>query len=317
LRTYIYPIVWGLLALLLISCEKKIIEIIPVLQVEQDLSIPDAGDIKYFAFPTADIGYAADENSIYKTTNGGQTWSKLTVGNGSTCIGLEFFDTERGMCLIGDLVYVTANGGASWTIKTSGDFIGQTTDGIGVTGSCNYYSCTLQVTTNKGTSFQQAGTCPLSGDPVMAKVAGTKLYLAGSMEHDELFGRDISTGENLHLYLQGVTAYDEPSDIFQNESLSIIVGNRGQILEGYDRHKRTYYGHKYQYYSVDGYHNMAVAVGQRTISVNHSFNGEDKWSELLDTEGNSFKQTFYKIKFIDQTSFYISGENGLLWKARL
>ena len=58
------------ISFLLISCEKKFVEIIPVIEVEKDMSITGGGDIKYFSFPTTNVGYASASTSfIYKTTN--------------------------------------------------------------------------------------------------------------------------------------------------------------------------------------------------------------------------------------------------------
>lgn len=143
-----------LLAFLFASCEKKYLEVVPVMQVEQDLSIAGTKDIKYFSFPSEQVGYAAENEAyIFKTTDSGKTWSKLVVGTRGKCLGLEFFDPQNGICLMGEIVYVPANGGQTWTIRELVQFIGITADGKGITGSCNYLSCSIKASSDKGRTF--------------------------------------------------------------------------------------------------------------------------------------------------------------------
>ena len=46
-----YPALIACLLLLCMSCEKHVLEIIPVIKIEKDLSVYGADDIKYFSFP--------------------------------------------------------------------------------------------------------------------------------------------------------------------------------------------------------------------------------------------------------------------------
>src|SRR5215204_146949 len=84
------------------SCEKKFLEIVPVTEKVEDLSIPNGGNIKFFSFPIATVGYAAsDTNFIYKTTDGGKSWKQVLFNNSQLnayvrCKKLEFFDEQNG-----------------------------------------------------------------------------------------------------------------------------------------------------------------------------------------------------------------------------
>jgi hypothetical protein len=44
---------------------------------------------------------------------------------------------------------------------------------------------------------------------------------------------------------------------------------------------------------------------------------EEKWNHVLDVNGNGFTQKFLTIRFSGYRQFYISGENGLIWKATI
>jgi len=310
-----------LLTVWLASCEKKYLEIVPVLQVEQDLSIPGANDVKYFSFPSEQIGYAAENASfIYKTSDGGKSWLKLAVGNASNpCRGMEFFDTLNGMCLMGENVYVTDNGGLSWTYRGSGQFMGISTTGKGIMGFSTRTSCSILVSTNKGKSFQLAGNIKLDREFEGAIIAGTKVFV---LENDQAFrslsGFDVETRNQEELVVFG--RMNNPAAMFYNEYSKALVGSSGQILQPPspdESYQDAYFGHTYTYFSVDGYQDLLIAVGERTASINRQYGEESKWSELLDRDGRSFPFTFFKIKFINENTFYLSGNNGLLWRAKI
>lgn len=311
-----------LLTILFTSCEKKFLEVVPVMQIEQDLSIDGASDIKYFSFPSQQVGYAAGNTPyIYKTTDAGNSWTKINVGTGGKCQGLEFYDAMNGMCLMGEEVYKTENGGQSWTRSASGQFIGLTDDGKGVIGSCSYLSCQVYVSSDRGQTFQPIGQVTKEGEFRQAFITSSKVFVVGNRtnQYNSIYGIDTGTRAQETLVFDNMTYDEVPSGLFINEYSKVLVGSNGQILErdSYDNYNRTYYGHTYPYFTVDGYNDLVVVAGERTVSVNIDFGEGDKWSELLDRNGRSFPHSFYKVKFINQNSFYISGSNGLLWRAKI
>lgn len=328
LKSFIRSSILSLFCCFLLSCEKVILDIVPVLQIEQDLSIAGAGDIKYFTFLSDQVGYAASDGAaVYKTTDGGKTWTRLIVASKGTCKGLEFFDTQHGMCLINQTVYVTSNGGNSWTTKTTSDFIGITKEGVGVIGqNCSYNMHCVYTTTNKGQSFQLLGNLGLQGDFGFAKVTGNKLYLIPEkvFSEDTFNGIDVKTKIKEQVAFGNLVYYEAPTDILVNDNMGLMVGYPGLIMqrqEDFTATKSFYLKDhvlsKKDYLSVDGFDDLAVAVGFKVISVNVDFGEGENWNELIGTQGTSFSQTFYKVKFAGPNSFYISGENGLLWKAKI
>jgi photosystem II stability/assembly factor-like uncharacterized protein len=108
-----------ILLFVLNSCEKKIIEIVPVIQIENDISIKTGKAIKYFSFPSSSVGFAgSDTLIIYKTTNGGDSWEIMNVGASGKCRGIEFSDNLHGMCLMGTTMFSTVDGGLNWKRKS-------------------------------------------------------------------------------------------------------------------------------------------------------------------------------------------------------
>ncbi len=314
------------LILLLFSCEKKIVEIIPVMVVEKDMSVSGASDIKYFSFPSATIGYAASESSfIYKTTDGGTNWTTITVSSTKTCRGLEFFDENKGMCLMDNDVYVTNDGGQTWSIRGSGDFIGITENGIGVLGDCGQTTCIIRTTTDKGQNFLLKGgmNYNVSFEFLSARIVDSKVIIFSQTgwEHPNENVFDLANNSSFFISFGNLTWEEIPNDIylFGKSAAGTVVGKNGFLLDdiyGY-LSSRTYYQHIYPYYSVDGFGGLVVGVGEKTITTNLDINNGEKWNYVLDVNGNGFPNTFYKIRFISQNTFYISGSNGLIFKASI
>ncbi len=315
---------WSCIVCLLVfltACKKKVLEIVPVMEVEKDMSIQTTGSIRYFSFPSESIGYAAaDSGFIYKTIDGGLSWNIITVAANKKCRGLEFFTNSKGICLMDRSLYSTANGGISWSLKNSDtDFIGKTINGIGVSGKCTPNSCSIKTSNDSSVSFQSVGNINISGDFISARVVDSKVFVFTKdvFYYDELHGFDLITNQSITIDFDNIT--NNPSDIYLSGSTGCVTGVGGDIMEdefgvGYDR---TYYSHSYNYYSVDGYNGFIVCVGDKTIASNLDIGTEEKWNEVFDTKGNGFTHTFYKIRFINANSFYISGSKGLLIKAKI
>lgn len=308
------------LAALAIACKKRVLEIVPVIEIEKDMSIVNAGDIKHFSFPSGSVGYAAsDTNFIYKTTDGGASWKVINPGGG-TCRGIEFFDDTHGMCLMGSAVMVTGDGGQSWTPADYADFIGITGDGVAVSGSCGFPDCNIRVSTDSAKSFTSLGSVEIDGDFTRARVVdGKVIVFAEETYYDDVArGLDISTGEDYSVSFDNITASQNPEDIYLYKGEGAVVAPAGTILTGSNGHfNRDYYGHLYSYYSADGYEGFIICVGENTITTNLDVENSEPWTEVLDTEGNGFDRTFYRIRLIAGTTFYLSGSDGYLVKAKI
>jgi photosystem II stability/assembly factor-like uncharacterized protein len=68
------------------------------------------------------VGYGIASGALYKTENGGTSWSALILP-GSASHAIYFFDQNIGLVSGNHVVYKTTNGGANWsTISTGVDF---------------------------------------------------------------------------------------------------------------------------------------------------------------------------------------------------
>jgi hypothetical protein len=323
-------ILTGLILVLFYSCKKKIIEIIPVIEYE-DISIPKGGDIKYFSFPTENVGYAADSSKLFKTINGGASWTTLNLSN---ITSLEFTDDHSGWCTSNGDAYQTLDGGETWAMKIEGDFLDISENGSIVVADCHFPFCNILVSTDNGNSFQYKGNLSYnyySGGITKFKVFGNRAFI---VDHENYTDGEIDCLElvdstRFYLKVDDVNVSENINDIYIDGANSCVVGGQGYIgpmsFEGYNAYSnryymsfgRLYYGHTYQYNSIDGYAGLLVAVGDHTIASNIDIKNDEKWNEVFDKNRNGFEQTFYKIRFFSKETFFVSGKNGLLWRAKI
>lgn len=71
-------------------------------------------------FPTQDSGYAVSDGKIYRTINGGDTWSEVSNPIPAIIFSVWFTDANHGWVVGGDGItamnlYKTINGGTTWT----------------------------------------------------------------------------------------------------------------------------------------------------------------------------------------------------------
>lgn len=316
-----------LVPILFSSCKKKVIEILPVITLVKDMSIENADDIKFFDFQSSQVGYAASESTfIYKTIDGGSSWVQQEVvspSSSKTCKGLVFFDENTGLCLMNTDLYRTTNGGDDWFLNQTGvKFLEITDSDAAVTGKCapNLLSIDIYVSTNEGASFGYVGniqpfnTLNACNELSFSSCHNNQLILSFE-DDDALPGIDLLTGVNFTITPDDMTAFERPRAFYTNGNFGVLVGERGVLQSDFNAgfYLRKYYGHAYTYNAVDGYGDLVICAGEKTITTNLSINDEE-WNEVFDSNGNGFTSTFHKVSFIDASTFYISGSNGLIQK---
>lgn len=304
------------------SCKKQVLEIVPVIDVT-DISLPTSGDIKSFSFPTDKVGYAAvdDTSLIFKTEDGGHSWSALkkSFSGGEKFINIEFYDEINGLCLTTYGSYETNDGGVTWT-NTSVDIIGISKQGTIIRGYLSGNYITLYKSTDNGQTYENWHRLGFSGTFISAKVTENKCFILteDNSTYYVLKGIDLNTKMEVK-----VSMMRNPTDVYFNNDRTYAVYNNSTV---FDSKYRNYNDLSSEFYSIDGYNDLTVAVGKNKMVTNMNINSdkmgtntnsETPWNELRDHKGQSFKNTFYKIKFRDAHTFYVGGANGLLWKAKI
>lgn len=334
MKTYFIRYCVIIIALFTISsCKKRILEIIAVTEIVKDMSLPDKVDVKFFSFPSNTVGYAAGtsngSSTIYKTINRGSSWTIINVTSGvNTCLGIEFFTENRGMCLMGTTLYVTDDGGTTWTSGGTGHFLGISDQGIGVLGYADsrsgyygYYNDII-ITKDSGKTFHSIGNVYRDHEFTTGRVVGSKAFVFYKLMSTDSKVNGIDLIDSTAISFQFGRQYGEPIDIYLSNKLCVAVTTGGNIMESYDGTVGDYLGNRYDvhnqsYHSVDGYGDLVVCVGNKTIASNKDLNSEYRWNEVFDKNGESFKNIFYKIRFINQSTFYISGDKGLIYKMKI
>jgi photosystem II stability/assembly factor-like uncharacterized protein len=88
--------------------------------------VSGATHLEHIHFPTLTTGYTSGPDGIFKSTNGGLTWSNVTPNPSADYWGCYFIDANIGIVLSGGCVdtqkfYRTINGGATWTLFTGNE----------------------------------------------------------------------------------------------------------------------------------------------------------------------------------------------------
>ena len=216
---------------------------------------------------------------------------------------------------------MTNDGGETWSIKGTGDFIGKTDDGLGVIGDCTSSSCFIRSTSDNGQTFVYKGkmSYDLSFTFRSSRIVDNKVIILSSdqYKHGNQNAFDLINNTPFSLELGDVRIEETLNDIYLYSNQGAAVGNYGAVLDEVLGFSRSYYGHIYPYYSVDGYGTFKVAVGEKTIVSNTDIGNGSEWNEVFDVNGNGFPYTFYKIRVITSYDFYVSGSNGLILKCKI
>jgi photosystem II stability/assembly factor-like uncharacterized protein len=300
--------------IVLSSCKKKVLFIHPVFEIERNMSIPNGGEIKHFSFPTPEIGFAAsDTDFIYKTIDGGLNWDKKIINTSSGyCNGVEFVTDKIGICLMGNKVYSTDDGGLTWTYRTEADFIDKTEGGTFVlTKRRSVYPATIyndiKISTDSAQSFQLIASVIVGYKTKALRVTDSKAIVIGD---DYVKCVDLETHNNFSLdydyYHDGI-----PDDVYLYNDLEIVIANANLYVNGYEKLEDVWFR------SVDGYGDLVICAGYYGVKTNMDIGSEYEWNEVLRTNGDGFSQEFNKIRFINENTCYLCGNNGVFYKVRI
>jgi len=80
--------------------------------------IPTTGNISKIQFLDENIGYALGDGLLFKSTDGGASWQAVSLPEPSP-VNFTFADPDFGWIILGRNIYKTENGGDSWSLQKS------------------------------------------------------------------------------------------------------------------------------------------------------------------------------------------------------
>jgi len=242
--------------------------------------------INKLTFSSATAGWAATNNGLYRTANGGQTWQVASTydpynGYMSTVTDIQWVTAQVGY-VVGDGagIYKTTNGGTSWT--------------------------SLQSRRDKRYLFRAvAFSSPDSGT-----VAGD----------NSSYWRTTNGGRTWDIYdyytndPEQETTYDLLR--FNLKTYQEARPNGFHAYDAYDNYSADE-GYGYPVYGLAAAtpRGPIVAVGKRTIVRRHeefSKKTHTPWANVHRPDGTSFEDTYYAADFADASTFYAVGARGII-----
>lgn len=278
-----------------------------------------SGELTSVYFLNQDTGYVGrniTNNAMYKTENGGLTWSQVFGYSGQACYTIKFLNDTLGYAgAYNSRIFRTTNAGATWSQQTtfqtnekvtSIDFA-DLTHGIAITHSYIYR-------TNNGTTW----TGPFNGSSnfIAAAFAPT-----GSMVIGDSYG-------GLHTAQNSGTTYtnaNNQSGFFNLKRIKFADTQNGWAAgEGYNLLKTTNGGTTWTSmnpsYYVDYVNDMAVLSPNKVIVVAGDINNNGSKVITTTNGGTTFTEQILStsglnaISFPNATNGYIVGNNGVAFK---
>lgn len=305
-----------------------------------DYSIPTDYDIVEFSVVTENLCFAIgkenDNYQIFKTTNGGTTWSELTGPVSSPQWDLEiqsivFFDDNNGAIALNNKAYRTYDGGQTWTTIGTSDytgnnyvhdfcFVGKNEAGEMVIAESNgnswydnhiYTSVPSSTNYNLVSHFQHSGIRP----DYCSYSNGRLHYITRNFNFwdEKIYVYDFNSGIletlNVNSAIPLDVKYANGRTVFARETGKINFHNGNSQEWNVD-----YYNfHDEDYPSIEFIDDFFIAVANRSITVN--YNGV--WEEVINIGGTGHTENFMKVQKINNDNVYISGEAGLFIKVTI
>ncbi|KAF0128592.1 MAG: putative photosystem II stability/assembly factor-like protein [Bacteroidetes bacterium] len=230
--------------------------------------------IEAICFTSPDTGFIAGWNDYFaRTTDGGQIWNDMVVGNDNWFfLDLEFYDSLHGVALAtlnsgGAVFYITNDGGNSWSASSTID------------------QMLFDVCYANSTTLYAVG----SNEKVMRSVDGGYNW------------NDVYSGSQGG-FLLGI---DFKGDF------GVAGGEDGKILFTTDgANNWSSYTTGYHYFEgVHVFNSDSAYIGGTDEDVYKTVNGGDSWVVEDNGAGDSH---IYKVKFTDNNTGFLCGSQGML-----
>ena len=250
--------------------------------------------------------------TVLKTTNGGQTWTKLTCQSTSKLSSVYFFNSTEGVAAAWDTVYKTINGGASW----SGIWMG-TTDVYfynffftsQALGWCAGDEGSVNRSNNGGDFWVNTGTgqtndvydvCfPTTDNGYCCGNHGTISYTYNS--GTEWWGTLDDHGTTANLY--GI--------IFGDTNTGWVVGDSGIVMKTHNSGKKWYRqnsGFTQKLSDVYFFDTLSGFIAGKGGTIKKTTNGGNSWT----TENSTTTYDLNKLFFKSTTKGWAVGQHGTI-----
>jgi hypothetical protein len=327
------------------SCkkEKNIIETIQLSRITY-LNVPTEYDVVEIRFLNELLGFAlCEENSIekgtneshielYKTTNGGATWSKedLPVTTGTRIRGFEMQSESSGGIMIDNYFYHKSpmNIGSEWQLIYENNFpliissIAKTTDNIlcftkdrSVDLVTEIYEWVENTPNYNLIGEFSRGFSDLDGGVIIDSTY--YFYEEFQSESDSMIAIQLpSLTKKFHPHMGSFSYNNRIGHNFDIQNGYTLISNiYGEVALYYPKgisnvltgnEYEYYFHHQLPYYGVRFIDDFAVAVGNKTIASNHT----GPWKEVFKENKTNYKECFLDVLRRNQTSIFVSGTNG-------
>ena len=322
------------LLLILFSCvkDKGIIDQKFAL-TETDFSIPTDNDIVQFELINENVIIAVtigefDQVSLWKTNNKGVTWEEFqnlpftNLSDFNTLVCLSENDIS---VLIDEKIYRTLNGGSTWSLLSNS--MGTTFQCIGHTDEDKLIAISWEYPYPNQHKWKVYNEGELTSTTIFQKYYSNKLNKA------RISGNKMFFFNTVHYSYYGTYCIDlsDPSptidtinssyckDALFTGQYAVICG--GQGFGEVDLDNEYYSGLGFTstndfddeaILSIDFKDGKYIGVGENTIVSNYFSTSEINY--LPTKEGKPFLNYYYWARWIDNSSFYASGKNGLFRK---
>jgi photosystem II stability/assembly factor-like uncharacterized protein len=279
-----------------------------------------SGELTSVSFINADTGYVGrnvTNAAMYKTVNGGLTWSQVFGYGGQGCYTIKFLNDTLGYAgAYNSRIFRTTNGGATWSQQTtfqtseevtSIDFA-NLTNGVAVTSAYVYR-------TSNGTTWSS----PYLGGPNFLSAA---ISPSGSLVLGDSYG-GLRTAQN---FGTTYTNSNPQSGLQTFKRIKFADAQNGWVMgEGYNLLKTSNGGNTWTVtnpnYYVDYLNDMAVLSPNKVIIVAGSVNNTDSKVITTTNGGTTYTEQILSannaltaVSFPSATTGYIVGNNGVAFK---
>lgn len=324
---YHLVVLFILLSILTISCEKEYIDIVQTLQYET-VNSPTQNTIFSVRFINEKVGFiGCDSSQIFKTTDGGATWRDISIKPFNHPYGYLIGDgpVNKIIAITENLLFASVNGdllksidgGITWFLIAYGEEsdIDFYDDKIGYAiVDYGQFNSKLLRTENAGASWQQMGDYyPFGGSstPRVNKIdcIGRDSLLLIGKERQYLSvngGNDLfSINLDYNLYLdnnQFSTSY------LTSDSFTQKINCVSELLQPKSEFD-------FQINSIKYFKGKVAAVGEHSVLTPASVDEDSNvvsWHYNFINHGKTISDIYYDLAFTDESHFIAVGKNGVL-----